>query len=225
MKTRFVRRFCCAAGVTAALAGTVYAQDQTPPPAQPPAQTPAQPAAPTPEPTPTPAPAASALPDLASPNVIEFGLRGTSFSEGSDEARFQRYRDLRNGVTLDLVNYAREAENQGFTIHADHVGYRDQHYSVDYNRYGKLKMSFDWNQIPLFYSQDTATLYTFTDPATLRIDDSIQQGIQNKTLTLANAVTQAQPFELRSERHVLTFNADYSATPHLDVSMLLRNST
>jgi MtrB/PioB family decaheme-associated outer membrane protein len=218
MKNQFLRRFCCAAGMVIAAAGHAYAQD--------PGQATQQPAAPTQTPAQAPAqpPAPPVLPDVASPNVIEFGLRGTNFAEGSDEARFQRYRDLRNGATLDLVSYTRDAEQQGFAVHAYHVGYRDQHYAVDYNRYGKLKMSFDWNQIPLFYSEDTATLYSFTDPATLRIDDAIQQGIQHKTLTLANAVTQAQPFELRSQRDVLNFNLDYSATPHLDLSFLVRNT-
>jgi MtrB/PioB family decaheme-associated outer membrane protein len=185
--------------------------------AQPPAQAPGQAA---------PAAASAAVqPDLSSANVIELGLRGTAFTSGSDTARFQRYRDLRNGPTIDLVNYGRLGDTSGFTVHAEHVGYRDQRYEVDYNRYGKLKMSFTWDQIPLFFSRDTATLFSFADAGTLRIDDAIQQGIQNKTLTLASAVSQARRFDLRFRRDIFNFNLVYSATPHLDLSLLLKNTT
>ena len=89
-----------------------------------------------------------------------------------------------------------------FKVQADHVGYRDQRYSASYDDYGKLKVSFEWNQTPLFYSQDTATLYTSPVSGCLRIDDAIQSGLQNNTTTLANAVGQAQTFDLRqTARH------------------------
>src|SRR5438132_847838 len=93
-----------------------------------------------------------------SPNFVDFGLRGTSFASDSDEARFQRSRDLRNGPTLDLFRYAKQTDSRWFTAQADHVGYRDQRYAASYNNYGKVKVFFEWNQVPLFYSQDTATL-------------------------------------------------------------------
>src|SRR5712692_3167546 len=110
-------------------------------------------------------PAATTVgPDLGSSNFVDFGLRGTSFGTGSDKARFQRYRDLRNGPTLDVLRYASETDSRLFNVQADHVGYRDQRYSASYNNYGKLKVSFEWNQVPLFFSQDTATLYTSATP-------------------------------------------------------------
>src|SRR4029079_2398849 len=46
---------------------------------------------------------AAAIPDIPLVNQIDFGVRGTGFSSGSDEARFQRYRDVRNGGTLDRL--------------------------------------------------------------------------------------------------------------------------
>lgn len=173
-----------------------------------------------------PAPAVTTLvPDLWSSNSIDVGLRGTTFGAGSDEARFQRYRDLRNGPTLDVFRYASATDARGFTVQADHVGYRDQRYSASYNNYGKLKFSFEWNQTPLFFSQDTATLFTSASPGVLRIDDSIQAGIQNNTTTLVRVVGQAQPFDLRDRRDVMRMNLTYSATPHVDWSLSLKNTT
>src|SRR3984893_17848441 len=142
-------------------------------------------------------------PHPGSSSVVDVGLRGTSFGTGSDEARFQRYRDLRNGPTLDVFRYAGETDSRVFKVQADHVGYRDQRYSASYNNYGKLKVLFEWNQTPLFYSQDTATLFTTASPGVLRIDDGVQGGIQNGTTTPAKVIGQAQTFDLRDRRDVL----------------------
>src|SRR5262245_46941122 len=86
----------------------------------------AQPApAPAPPNVPGAASSATAL-DLTRVNYFDLGIRGTSFEEGSDEARFQRYRDLGNGVTLDTFRFFRESGDQQVTASAQHAGYRDQ---------------------------------------------------------------------------------------------------
>jgi MtrB/PioB family decaheme-associated outer membrane protein len=169
--------------------------------------------------------AATVLPDFRSSNFIDVGVRGTSFGDGSDEARFQRYRDLRNGGTLDAFRFGNETDLRQFNVQADHVGYRDQQYSASYNKYGKVKMSIDWNQTPLFFSQDTATLFTTTSPGVLRLDDAIQSGLQNRTTTLAGVVGQAQTFDLRARRDVLDFKLTYSALKNLDWNLSIKNTT
>src|SRR5215831_3833830 len=135
--------------------------------------------------------------DLRPLNQIDFGVRGTVFGSGSDEARFQRYRDARDGGTLDRIRLFKDTAEYGWNLQSDHIGYRDQRFSGAYNNFGRLKASFEWNQIPLFYSQDTRTLYDTSTPGTLRLGTAIQSGIQNKTLTLAGALTGASTFDLR----------------------------
>jgi MtrB/PioB family decaheme-associated outer membrane protein len=164
-------------------------------------------------------------PDSAPRVVIDFGFRATHFGAGSDEARFQRYRDLRNGLTLNAFHYVLDTDSHEFTVQADHVGYRDQHYAAAYNNYGKLKASVDWNQIPLFYGDATATLFTSPAPGVLRIDDQVQSGIENKTTTIAQAAAQAVPFDLRSRRNVLNVKLTYSVSPHLDWRLSIRDTT
>jgi MtrB/PioB family decaheme-associated outer membrane protein len=163
-------------------------------------------------------------PDIATSNFIDVGARGTAFAPGSDEARFERYRDLRDGPTADLFRYKNETNVRGLTAQADHVGYRDQRYSASYDNYGKLRVSFDWNQIPLFFSDTTATLFTSPSPGEFRIDDSIQAGVQNRTTTLANAVGQAQTFDLRVRRDIMDLRLRYSATPDVDWNLSVRNT-
>jgi MtrB/PioB family decaheme-associated outer membrane protein len=167
----------------------------------------------------------SNIPDIRTSNVIDFGVRATSFGANSDEARFQRYRDLRNGGTLDLFRFAKQTDAYKFNAQADHVGYRDQRYTASYNNYGNVKTSFEWNQIPLFFSRDTSTLFTTSAPGVLLLPDSIQTGLQNKTTTLASVVTQASVFDLRLKRSIADFKATYSATNHLDLNVAVKHTT
>ena len=109
--------------------------------------------------------AAASSPDIPLVNQIDFGVRGTAFGAGSDQARFERYEDLRDGATIDVFRMFKDTEQSRYSLQADHVGYRDQRFSASYNNFGKVKASFEWNQIPLFYSQTTSTLYTVNTDA------------------------------------------------------------
>jgi MtrB/PioB family decaheme-associated outer membrane protein len=161
--------------------------------------------------------------DLPLVNQIDFGVRGTVFGADSDKARFQRYRDVRDGGTLDRLRVFRDTNAYRFNLQADHVGYRDQRFFGSFNNYGKVKASFEWNQIPLFYSETTRTLYDTSNAGTLSLNDTIQSGIENKTLTLGNALSGASTFDLRTRRDVANFNLVYSATPNVDVNVNVRN--
>ncbi|MEO8256478.1 MAG: MtrB/PioB family decaheme-associated outer membrane protein [Acidobacteriota bacterium] len=168
--------------------------------------------------------AAAAIPDIPLVNQIDFGIRGTSFGSGSDPARYQRYRDLRDGGTIDHLRIFKDTDTHRYNLQADNVGYRDQRFSASYMNYGKVKASFEWNQIPLFYSQTTSTLYDQSVPGQLTLADSIQSGIQNRTLTLASALGGASVFDLRTRRDVADFSLTYSANNNVDVNLTFRNT-
>ncbi len=173
---------------------------------------------------PTAVAAAATSPDTPLVNQIDFGFRGTAYGAGSDQARFQRYRDLRDGGTIDHLRIFKDTDAYRYSVQADNVGYRDQRFSLSYMNYGKVKASFEWNQIPLFYSDSTRTLYDQSTPGLLTLNDAIQTGIQNKTLSLSNALTGASAFDLRTRRDVATFALTYSATPNIDFTVNFRNT-
>jgi MtrB/PioB family decaheme-associated outer membrane protein len=180
---------------------------------------------------PSPAPSTSPEPGETTANVAEFTVRGTSFADGSDQARFMRYRDLRNGGTLDLLRFSKASEQNLFTVQADHVGYRDQRFSASVNQFGRLKASFEYNQIPLFFNEDTKTLFTPQDgsPGILRLPDAVQSAQQNLTGAAKTAAylaldAQATPFDLRLKRSVADFKATYSATRSIDLNIALRST-
>lgn len=152
-------------------------------------------------------------------NQIDFGVRGTNFDANSDQARFERYRDLRNGGFLDLFRLNRETDHWLFNAQADHVGYRDQRFSAAYNNFAKVKATFEWNQTPLFYSQDTSWLFTDQGDGQLKISNgALRTSIQNGTLVLVN-VKQflGLSFDLRQRRDVAALNVVAAVTRDVDL--------
>lgn len=179
---------------------------------------------------PTPAPSTSPEPGETT-NVAEFTVRGTSFASGSDRARFLRYRDLRDGGTLDLLRFTKATDQHLFNVQADHVGYRDQRFSASANQFGRIKASFEYNQIPLFFSEDTKTLFAPQEgsPNILRLADSVQSNLQTLTgtakTTFYNSLdAQASPFDLRLKRSVADFKATYSASRAIDLNVAIKSS-
>ncbi|OFV89979.1 MAG: hypothetical protein A3H95_09870 [Acidobacteria bacterium RIFCSPLOWO2_02_FULL_64_15] len=159
-------------------------------------------------------------------NQIDFGVRGTDFHAGSDRARFERYKDLRSGGFLDRLRFGRQTDQWLFDLQADHVGYRDQRYAVGYNRFGKVKASFEWDQIPLFYGQNTSTLYADQGGGRLRIvNQAVPTGIQNGTLLMQNVKPLlGSPFELRQRRDTAAFSLVASIGRAVDVKVKLSST-
>jgi len=173
-----------------------------------------------------PGPGAAPLPltaDRVEPaGEIAFGIRLNGVS--GDEGRFQRYRDLRPGPTVDRLRYARDRETWLFAAEADHAGYRDQRYFASFERFGRLKTTFEWNQIPYAYGNTTQTPFRAVGPDVFRLDDALQAAVENRTATIAAYEGQVAPFDTRSRRDVATARLAYSVTPNLDLRVALTST-
>jgi MtrB/PioB family decaheme-associated outer membrane protein len=156
---------------------------------------------------------------MLSPRVgtIDFGVRGNT-SDG-DPVRFQRFRDLRDGPVLDLLRYSRDEEDWTFNAAFDHVGYRDQRYLGEYERLGKVRVSFEWNQIPLFYSTDTRTAYTQESDGVFRLSDALQASIQSGAVTIAEAGRVASQLDVRQRRDIADVRLSYSASRNTELRL------
>src|SRR5688572_27889921 len=166
---------------------------QTPPPATTPAQAPPA-ASPVqgplrPEATPPPPPAAppqgpsglTPTPTAGSPDSPYTGGAevGALFSSvDGDEARYSRYRDLRDGAYTNF-GVQRATNTFMFDANAYHLGYRDQQYGVSFTG-AKLDVGFNFTGIPLNYSYITRTPYV-RDGSTLTLDDAAQAAVQGPT--------------------------------------------
>jgi MtrB/PioB family decaheme-associated outer membrane protein len=162
------------------------------------------------------------FPDGPSLGQVNFGFRADSLS--GDEARHNRFRDLRDGAYLDAFRFDKETDTWFFTASAANVGYRDQRYAGTFANIGRLEGSFSWDQIPLYISRDTRTLYTDQGNGVLAIDDSIQQRIQAGTLSIANAMPLAIGYDLKSRRDTAAFDLVYTVNRDIDLKFNLRNS-
>src|SRR5688572_16720526 len=106
----------------------------------------------------------------------DFG--GVFTATDGDEARYQRYRDERDGVFSNLtVN--RSGSRYLFDANASHIGYRDQKYNATYLG-PKVTFGFQWVSLPLNFSYITRTPFT-TNGTTLTLDDNIQRAVQGPT--------------------------------------------
>src|SRR5450759_667917 len=92
-----------------------------------------------------PADPAPAPEDLT--GTIDVGARTESTT--GDEARLERYRDLRPGVGSQIVLF-KNSDQYLFGFRAENIGYHDQRYAVNYNG-GKTKLTGLWDSIPLNY--------------------------------------------------------------------------
>lgn len=200
MRTRI---YVLTAVLLVASAGVAQAQDTTP----------ANPAV----------PATSAAPAIGPQlGTVDFGYRGDSFT--GDQARYNRLRDLQEGAYLDKFRYSKETDNQVFRAEAYRVGYEDQRYLVRFNEIGRLKLNFDFNQNPLYQAQAHG-LFTNAGGGLLTVPNAVQAGIQNGTLTQAQALAQyGQDFDIKTKRSVGNLNATYSASKDLDFKVIVKNT-
>jgi len=180
---------------------------------------------------------AAAAPSFGS---IDVGLRVTSAS--GDEARYERYRDLRNGVNVNF-NFGKETAESLFSVKGKNVGYQDQSYDAKYAN-GKFKVIGFWDSIPLNYSYQTVTPWVEGAQGAFTLDPASRTAVQNKTAvgilcapglpassTCSNPTTAAlalsypsiyrgiaRPFDLTQRRDTYGASVDFAATPDLAVN-------
>jgi MtrB/PioB family decaheme-associated outer membrane protein len=134
--------------------------------------------------------------------LIDLGVRATDVD--GDAARFERYRDMGDGLALERVRLDR-ATNNGWLLDfsGDHVGRRDQRFRAAAADPGRFRATFVWDQIPMLLSRSTRTLFADIGSGTLSIDDALQAQVQAAPSAIASVFAQsALPFETRTRRYV-----------------------
>lgn len=113
---------------------------------------------------------------------VDFGARITGGL--GDVGRYQTFGDPTSGPTLNRLRYERNRDTWVFTARFDNAGYRDQRYQASFDKFGKVKASFDWNQIPTWYSGVSQSPFREELSGVFRLDDTIRQAVENRTGTL-----------------------------------------
>ncbi|MEW5983364.1 MAG: MtrB/PioB family outer membrane beta-barrel protein [Acidobacteriota bacterium] len=166
----------------------------------------------------------------AQTGVFEIGFRGGSVT--GDEARFERYRDLRNGANINL-NFTKQTDGYWFNAEASNAGYRDQRYAVGYKS-DTLTFSAFWDSIPLNYGYNTLTPWTGVGTAKLTLDTAARTAVQNgQALGVPYLATQlgtasiyrglAQRFDLEHRRDTLGVGFGYSVNRELALDIAFQS--
>jgi hypothetical protein len=161
-------------------------------------------------------------PETTSGGTIDIGGRFTT-TDG-DEARYERYRDLRDGVPANFF-YKKITPNWTFDFEATNIGYRDQHYELNLNS-KRVKLNAFFDQTPLNYGYYTRTPYNCT-AGNCSLDLGLRTQVENGNAvgvpqSVGNLVTGsvynsiANPFDLQSRRDTIGAELRLTATNNLD---------
>ena len=148
-------------------------------------------------------------------NEVEIGGRWTSID--GDEARFQRYQDMRSGLLVDNLRVEHGTDIWSVQFGADNIGYRDQRFVGTVERPGLITVSGMWDQVPQFYSTDTRTPYSPIGGTPIGLDDATQLAIQQRQATSSAYIPQAAQFDMRERRDIGAVTASVTPTRGLDV--------
>jgi MtrB/PioB family decaheme-associated outer membrane protein len=168
-----------------------------------------------------------AQPDQSTPTgVIDIGVRGTGV-EG-DGARYERYRDLGDGLFLETFRLNAQKNGWFLAAAADHAGRRDQRYAGSFVSPGKFKGWAMWDQIPMLLSRTTRTLYTedLDEPqGVLTIDNAIQSLAQASPAALSTIFPRVSTeFETRTRRDIALAGFEYLLTSELTVRSTIQHT-
>ena len=146
-----------------------------------------------------------------------------------DVARYERYRDLRDGATT-LIGFGKRTSEYLFDFTADNIGYHDQRYIASYSS-GKAKVNGFWDSVPLNYSYLTSTPWVETSTGVFSLDVAARTAVQNKVpgvvgvpQNVASLATPsiyrglAKPFDLLSRRDAAGAVFSYDATSEIGLN-------
>ena len=121
-----------------------------------------------------PAEGTSATPTGAMTGTVDVGFRATTVD--GDEARFERYRDLRDGLYTN-ISFGKETGTYLYDLTAKNIGYHDQQYGFNYQN-SRMRFSFLWDSIPLNYCYNCLTPWRQSSATSWVLDDAVQNQVQ-----------------------------------------------
>jgi hypothetical protein len=160
----------------------------------------------------------------ATPSNGSFDIGGRFTTTDGDEARYERYRDLRDGVNANFL-YNKETPTWTFDLKAKNIGYRDGRYELGFSS-KRVKFTGLFDQTPLNYGYYTQTPYNCT-AGSCTLDAGLRTRVQSGTAvgvpqnvgqlatgSIYNSI--ANPFDLQSRRDTIKADLRISATDNLD---------
>lgn len=105
---------------------------------------------------------------------------GVDDDDERESAKFQEYRDLRDGTGAGVEMHFRDG-NRLLNLVGRHLGLEDQDLAVDIGKAGEYLLAFALSETPHHYSFDSRSLYAGIGTSRLTISDRIQADLQSST--------------------------------------------
>jgi len=166
--------------------------------------------------------------------TLDFGFRATSVS--GDEARYERYRDLRNGAYTDIT-FGKETEKSLFDFKASNIGYRDQYYAGACES-SKINFTAYFDGVPLNYCYNCATPWVESQKGVFTLDPAARTQVQNKVPGVVGIPTTAAALatpsiyrglakttEIQALRNTFGAGFDYKANEDLTLNVSVTNTS
>jgi MtrB/PioB family decaheme-associated outer membrane protein len=115
--------------------------------------------------------------EVPTTGLFDAGFRGNSVD--GDQARYERFRDPRNGATT-LFAMAKNTDRYRFNANFSNAGYRDQRYAVEYNG-AKVAVSGLYDGIPLNYLYDAPLAWTAEGNGRFTLDPALRARVEGPT--------------------------------------------
>jgi MtrB/PioB family decaheme-associated outer membrane protein len=121
--------------------------------------------------------------------LFDVGFRGNG-TDG-DEARHERYRDLRDGAAT-FFSMGKSTDQYRFNANFSNIGYRDQLYAAEYSS-ANVTLSGVYNQIPLNYYYDAPLIWTGDGRGQFTLDPALRRSVQGPTNAAADGTAVGVP--------------------------------
>ena len=128
-------------------------------------------------------------PGIPQTGLFDVGFRGTS-TDG-DEARYERFRDLRNGAAT-FFNMGRNTDEYRANLSFSNAGYRDQFYGVEYHN-AKVSLAGSYSGIPLNWYYDAPLIWSGDGRGKFTLDPALRAAVQGPTNNAADGTAVGVP--------------------------------
>lgn len=107
-------------------------------------------------------------------------LGGRQFNGNLGSSKFTEYRDLPAGLFVNAFSLSMmNSDNvNAFSLWGSNVGQRDQNVNLQFSMRGKLKLEFEWDQLPHNYTNTARTVFSGAGTGTLLMPELVRNKIR-----------------------------------------------
>ena len=128
-------------------------------------------------------------PGVPQTGLFDVGFRGSSVD--GDEARYERFRDLRDGAAT-FFTMGRSTDQYRANLSFSNAGYRDQFYGVEYHS-AKVSLGGSYNGVPLNWYYDAPLIWTGDGRGKMTLDAAARAAVQGPTNAAADGTAVGVP--------------------------------